>query len=671
MLLQLQPPDSSCLSVSLLNPITLPPHSTRSATVHIPVSYCSNALFQSSEQLLKKSVYIADSLLAVHHHHAQLLITNNTDHSYTLPRNTHLGSIFTSSIVCTMSSPYSSTNTTLPSKLPSRQSSQSDHLCYVCHTTFLSNNDLYRHLREKCYPSELRQQIQVLTEHIELVTHRQKIQNILWKYGKLFDIRNPSKINITRENALETGHHRPIYTPSYRRSLKDHHLLSEETANLLKREYIEPSTSPWNSPVVLGRKKDGGTRFCVDYRKLNDITVKDSFPLPRIDDIFDQLSQSTYFTKLDFKNGYFEIPLASEDRPKTAFSTRDNHYQFTVLPQGIKNGPPTFQRIVNQVLGPARNNYCLAYIDDIIIFSQTFEDHLSHLDDILHLLHDVNFRLSVDKCTIAADHIDYLGHHIYRGTIRPNHDNIRCLIETAIPSTPKEIFRFVKAAEYYRRFIPNFSRIAGPLYKYAPSTNTIAHQSKSLLLQLSHDEQSAFNELKRLLTTNLVLKLPNNDLPFKIQTDASKFGVGAVLLQTYPDGDHPVCYMSKKFTPSQQRWSPIEQECYAIVAAVDAWHHYIHGQRFLVESDHKPLESFTQKSQLNDKCERWRLKLQCYDFVVKHIKGVSNTMPDYLSRSPVGSASDDPDDCRNLLVTTTATQTDFQFELHPIVPPPH
>jgi Reverse transcriptase (RNA-dependent DNA polymerase) len=146
-----------------------------------------------------------------------------------------------------------------------------------------------------------------------------------------------------------------MYTPPYRRSLKDHETLSAETAKLLDRQHIEPSTSPWTSPVVLVRKKDGSTRFCVDYRKLNDITVKDSFPLPRIDDIFDQLSQSLYFTKLDFKNGYFQIPLASKDRPKTAFSTRDNHYQFTVLPQGVKNGPPTFQRIVNQVLGTSRS----------------------------------------------------------------------------------------------------------------------------------------------------------------------------------------------------------------------------------------------------------------------------------------------------------------------------
>ncbi|CAF4747599.1 unnamed protein product, partial [Rotaria sp. Silwood2] len=206
---------------------------------------------------------------------------------------------------------------------------------------------------------------------------------------------------------------------------------------------------PWCSPVVLVRKKDGTTRFCVDYRKLNDITVKDSFPLPRIDDIFDQLSQSTYFTTLDFKNGYFQIPLAIHDRPKTAFSTRDNHYQFKVLPRGVKNGPPTFQRIINQILGPARWKHCLAYLDDVVIFSGTFDDHVSHLDEIFNLLHTHNFRLSFEKCTIATDSINYLGHHICRGEIRPNNDNIRGLLETPTPTISKEIFRFLKAAEYY------------------------------------------------------------------------------------------------------------------------------------------------------------------------------------------------------------------------------
>lgn len=284
----------------------------------------------------------------------------------------------------------------------------------------------------------------------------------------------------------------------------------------------------------------------MDYRKLNAITVKDSFPLPRLEDIFDQISGSTYFTKLDFKNGYFQVPLAPHDRPKTAFSTRDNHYQFTVLPQAVKNGPSTFQRIVNQVLGPTRWKYCLAYIDDVLIFSQTFEDHVTHLTDVFELLTSANFRLSVTKCSIASTQIDYLGHSICAGVIRPNNDNIRGLLETALPTCPREIFRFLKAAEYYRKFIRNFSTIASPLYKYAPSS--MSSFSSNRPFQLSDADLSAFHRLKKILTSDLVLRLPNFDLPFKVQTDASQQGIGAVLLQEYPEGDRPVCYMSKKLT---------------------------------------------------------------------------------------------------------------------------
>ena len=391
---------------------------------------------------------------------------------------------------------------------------------------------------------------------------------------------------------------------------------------------------------------------------MNAITTKDSFPLPRIEDIFDQLSQSIYFTTLDLKNGYFQIPLAPHDRPKAAFSTSDNPYQFTVLPQGIKNGPPTFQRIVNQILGPARWKHCLAYLDDIIIFSKTFDDHVSHLDEILRVLHSHNFLLSFEKCTIATDTIDYLGHNICRGELRPNHDNVRGLLQTSIPNSSKELFRFLKAAEYYRKVIPNFSRISGPLYKYNPSNYQNLPRTHSTPFQLSPDETAAFEQIKHVLTTDLVLRLPNNELPFKIQTDASQLGIGAVLLQAYPEGDRPVRYMSKKLTAIQQRWSPIEKECYAIVKAVELWHHYLQGHHFILESDHKPLEALMCKSQMNDKCERWRLRLQSYGFTVKHIKGKSNTMPDYLSRSPVDHAEDDIDDKIMQISISVGTQTD-------------
>ncbi|CAF4372128.1 unnamed protein product [Rotaria sp. Silwood2] len=609
----IQSNNTSCCTVRLLDQITIPPYSESviKATIHLPDS--SNLLFEPSSSFSQKAVVLPTALIKVTNSQTHLTIINTTNHPYILPSNTCLGTVSSSLLICATTSPYQSPSTQSRSPKIRHYSSNSSHKCYVY---------------------------------------------ILWKYGKLFDLRQPSKIDIALHHVIDAGQHRPIYTPPYRRSPHNHQTITEEIDNLLKQDSIESSTSPWCSPVVLVRKKDGTTRFYVDYRKLNDLTVKDSFPLPRIDDIFDQLSQSTYFTTLDFKNSYFQIPLAIHDRPKTVFSTRDNHYQFKVLPQGVKNGPPTFQHIVNQILGPARWKHCLAYLDDVVIFSRTFDDHVSHLDEIFNLLHTHNFRLSFEKCTIATDRINYLGHHICRGEIRPNNDNIRGLLETPTSTTSKEIFRFLKGAEYYRKFIPNFSRIASPLYKYNPSNSIHSSNAKPTLFILSADEQAAFKQIKHILTTDLVLRLPNNALPFKIQTDASQLGIGAVLLQAYPEGDRPICYMSKKLTPAQQRCSPIEQECYAIVKAVELWRPYSYGNHFILESDHKPLEALMRKSQINDKCERWRLQLQSYNFTIKHIKSKSNTMPDYLSRSPVDHAEDDLDDKVMPTFVSIRTQTD-------------
>ena len=624
----------STVRVSLTNHITIAPYSELIVDVHIDQSTPADLLFEPSSMFTRKAIYIPRSIIHVNRNHSKLLILNTSDHPFTLSKNTCLGTTRSCNVVCH----------TRSHSLLDGHSIQSLHQCYVCHRTFSLDTELQHHLRDQCYPSELCAQITTLTQHLTAPQEQSAVQRILWNYGKLFDTRKASKINITLENAINTGNHRPIHTTPYRRSPKDHQAIDEQTAALLRDGRVEPSTSPWSSPVVLVRKKDGTTRFCVDYRKLNEFTDKDSFPLPRIDDIFDQISGSHFFTKLDFKSGYFQVPLAVSDRPKTAFSTRNNHFQFTVLPQGVKNGPPTFQRIVNDVLRATHWHYCLAYIDDILIFSKTFSDHLNHLNEVLRLLHNVNFRLNINKCIVAADCIDFLGHTVQNGVIRPNTDNIPGLLQTPTPTCPREVFRFVKSAEYYRKFIRNFSTIASPLYPYGATHTQSSTHSKSTKFVLSEAAETAFRKLKDLLTSDLVLRLPNMELPFKIQTDASADGIGAVLLQNYPDGDRPVCYLSKKFTPTQQRWATIEQECFAIVMAIKQWHHYLHGSRFLIETDHKALEALMKQPQANSKCERWRLLLQSYDFSVKHIPGVSNSMSDYLSRSPVDPGEDDSDE---------------------------
>ena len=435
-------------------------------------------------------------------------------------------------------------------------------------------------------------------------------------------------------------------------------MLREETQKLLKNDIIEHSTSPWSSPVILVQKKDGTTRFCVDYRRLNQITTKDAFPLPRMDDIYDQLTKATYFSKFDFKSGYFQVPLDEADRPKTAFSTRDGHFQFKVLPQGLTNGPPTFQRIVNQILGPNRRKHMLAYIHDIIIYSRTFPEHAKHIEEVCSLLNDANFKLNIAKCEIARAEILFLGHIVKQGTIQPDPENIRGLTDVREPTSAEEAFRFVKAAEYYRRFIPKFSLIAAPLHKYSPTILQQQKGNKRTKFELSDEARTAFHQLKHILATDLTLNLPDDNMQFKLQTDASVDGIGAVLLQVTPNGDRPLAYMSKKLTKSQVNWPTIEQECYAIVQAVEKWDKYLRGHEFILETDHEPLVNLPNKEQLNKRCERWRLRLAEYRFKMKHIQGKKNNMADYLSRAPVDEAQEDKDD--RIGYETKETQTESQ-----------
>ena len=687
-------PSHRQLPVLLTNEITLPPYSEKCIDITIPfnANIINDALFEPNSNLYPKQILLTNALIAIRNNKSQVMIINANDRPRKLSKNTKLGNITIQpeGLSCLIL-PMTSTKQAPPLIVSRGDRNQRNepravcscetmsqrrgrvrfsdvscgkgeherhaHPCYVCNESFLTRNDLYRHLREKCYPKEMRDQINKLTEHIEVPDQRQRLQTILWKHGKLFDLRQPSVVDDTVQDAIETGTHPPIHTPPYRVSYKDERMQRDEIDKLLRQGVIEESTSPWSSPIVLVRKKDGSVRFCVDFRKLNNITVKDAFPIPRIDDMFDHLSEAQYYTTIDFKSGYFQVGLDPKDRPKTAFSTRDEHYQFTVLPQGVTNGPPAFQRIVSRTLGTTRWRFSLAYLDDVIIYSQTFDEHLLHLEDILNRLDTANFRLNVDKCYIAVRSINYLGHHIEAGMIRPNSDNIRALWETLRPTTAKEAFRFVKAAEYYRKFIPRFSIIAQPLHKYAPTTTEQrTKKSQAARIDLSDETIHAFDELKRILTHDLVLHIPDKQLPFKIQTDASKAGIGAVLMQTHSNGDLPIAYISKKFTTTQMNWPATEQECYAIIYAIEKWHKYLDGRPFLIETDHKPLLPFNTKQQLNSKCERWRLRLQQYQFTIRYIKGKHNTMADYLSRSPVDDAFNDEDDY--VPTKSQSTQTD-------------
>lgn len=313
-----------------------------------------------------------------------------------------------------------------------------DIKCRVCYKSHDTKKKLFEHLYQtghystnKIYginqqiPPEIFERIKDLTEHIENVRARQRFESLLIKNAQLFDTSKPTAIKSIVKHTIDVINTRPIVQRPYRKTAAQEKIISDLCDQFYRDNIIRPSQSPWSSPVVLQKKKDNTWRFCIDYRKLNEVTEKDNYPLPRIQEIFDALNGAKFFTKLDFHGGYYQVPIDENDRPKTAFITRNKLWEFNVMPQGIKNGPPTFQRIIDKVLGQYQWNFVLSYIDDIIIYSKSIDDHLQHLQQVLLLLNHANFRLNINKCEFVQKQIKFLGHMINENGIAPCPDKVR------------------------------------------------------------------------------------------------------------------------------------------------------------------------------------------------------------------------------------------------------
>ena len=386
---------------------------------------------------------------------------------------------------------------------------------------------------------------------------------------------------------------------------------------------IEPSRSPYSSPIVLVKKPDGKYRFCADFRRLNNITIFDAEPIPNPESIFAKLSNAHYFTKLDLCKGYWQLPLAEGAREKTAFRTQAGLFQFKMMPFGLINAPASFSRLVRSVLENLTS--VDNYIDDILIHTTSWEEHLQLLTLVLHRLRDANLNARPSKCYIAMETIDFLGHIVGKGTVKPQTDKLNKIKAAPIPTTKKQLQSFLGLTGYYRDFIPDFAKIAVPL------TNKIKAQQPN---QLVWDPKSdlAFNELKHLLTSAPILHLPDTEKPFVLRTDASNVGLGAVLLQEHVKDIFPVAYASRKLLPREMNYSTIERECLGAVWGIQKFKNYLYGRHFVLQTDHQPL-SYMQKARVsNSRIMRWALSLQSYRFTIQAINGSENVGADYLSR---------------------------------------
>jgi len=384
------------------------------------------------------------------------------------------------------------------------------------------------------------------------------------------------------------------------------------------------SSSPFASPVLLVRKKDGTWRFCIDYRKLNAVTVKNKHPMPVVEELMDELAGSCWFSKVDLRSGYHQIRVAPQDVHKTAFRTHQGLYEFLVMPFGLTNAPATFQGLMNEVFAPLLRKGVLVFMDDILIYTATLEQHVKLLTVVLQTLADHNLFAKPSKCSFAQESIAYLGHIISSKGVSTDPQKIQAVQDWPVPTNVKEIRGFLGLTGYYRRFIKHYSLTSKPLTLLL---------KKGAQFVWSSVTQEAFDTLKHALVTAPVLALPQFQKPFTIETDASEVGLGAVLMQE----GHPIAFLSQALYPKNAALSTYEKECLAILLAIDKWRSYLQAQPFVIKTDHKSL-LYMKDQKIHTKVQQKALlKLMDLDYSIQYKKGITNVAADSLSRKPDSS----------------------------------
>ena len=398
------------------------------------------------------------------------------------------------------------------------------------------------------------------------------------------------------KHVINTEDQAPVRQPVRRMPFALRSNVDQMVDEMLDQRVIKPSSSPWSSPVVLV-KKDGGLRFCVDYRRLNHVTKLDEFPLPLIDDTLDLSAGARYFTTLDLASGYWQVAMDPASQKKTAFTTYSGLYEFCKMPFGLVNAPATFQRLMEVVLAGLARSSCHVYLDDVLVFGRTLEEHNSNLSKVFERIRGAGLRLKPRKCNFAKESVEYLGHVVSADGIQTDPQKLRAVNEYPTPSDVKSLRSFLGLASYYRRFVPGFSKVAAPL-------NALTR--KDIPYIWTPDCQQAFEQLKKLLTSAPLLKYPDFDKPFILETD----GLGAVLAHWQEDGSvQPVAYASRSLQKHEKNYGITELEGLGVVWAAKHFRPYLYGHQCTVYTDHEALKSLLNTPQPSGKLARWGMAL--------------------------------------------------------------
>ncbi|KII65807.1 Transposon Tf2-6 polyprotein [Thelohanellus kitauei] len=464
------------------------------------------------------------------------------------------------------------------------------------------------------------------------------IEHLKNKWKHIF-ASSPTDIGYTEmiKHNIDTGNHPPIRVRPYRVPHNQQSTIDKEIEMMLKSNIIRKSASPWCSPMVLVKKKDGGNRLCIDYRQLNSITRKDTYSLPIMEDLIDRLSGFKYFSLLDLQSGYWQCAVEDSSKEKTAFSPGPGKglYEFNRIPFGLTNAPSSFQRLMDNLLGHS-DNYT-AYLDDIIIFSKDMKSHIKHIEEVLEKICTAGLKLKENKCKFALTEVNYLGFIVSSEGVKPDPAKIEPILNWKTPTNIKELQEFIGVCVFYQKFLHRFAHVATPLYRL------LQKGQPWIWTEICN---SSFNSLKEMISNIVPLGYPNWEHHFLLNCDASDHAVGAVLSQKVDGEEKPISFFSKTLNTTQRRYSATDRECLAIILAIRKFRHYLLGKKFTLFTYHNPLTYLKSVKNINGRRARWILELEEYEFEIQYVPGKSNTVADGLSRSvaavSVGSSIDFP-----------------------------
>ena len=430
--------------------------------------------------------------------------------------------------------------------------------------------------------------------------------------------------SVTSEHSISLTSSDPVKQRPYSVPFVLKDKVKDEINTMLDLGVIEHSDAAYASPVVLVKKKDGNIRFCVDYRRLNQITLFDTEPMPNTEEVFARIHDKRFFSKLDLSKGYWQIPIKTECRDATTFVCSEGSFRYLKMPFGLVNAPATLNRLMRRLLNGISGADC--YMDDVLGSSVRWSDHMTVLRQVFSRMRQEGLTLRPSKCLLGFGSLDFVGHVVGEGHLSPHPDTVEKIKTAKVPETKKQVRSFLGLIGFYRRYIPNFSSVAAPL-------SDLTKKGKPNKVEWDLAQDRAFHTLKDILSKAPVLRLPDFSKLFMLQTDASDNGIGAVLYQQFEDGKFPISYISRKLLPREKAYAVIEKECLALVWAVKKFQSYLYGVEFVVETDHQPLVYINRTKHDNSRIMRWALSLQPYRFTIRSIKGQDNVGADFLSRS--------------------------------------